>query len=302
MKKSNNQNIRVFVTYSWDSEEHKEEVLSFTDYLRKIGYAAEMDRLKSQEYTSIDFTKMMHQAITDNQKVIVVLSKGYKKKADNFEGGVGLEYRLIINDIVEHPKKYILLTFENTLEDLLPINFKGREVIKIHSTTGFESLNYKLQDINEFDFSEVAEHLPTIKDQKIHDFKDTYHAKITNQNATQKKDHEELSVVTISRIKNRVGDLLIFDIYMDGRKLCSINNGKMSIVKIKRGKHVFEVTYYKYVEDHESWNEYEGRSKKTEINIDTGEINLVCDYENVRTNFFGFPKANGHSLFIKKQM
>lgn len=70
----------IFITYSWDNEEHKNKVISFTNLLRDNGYAAEIDRMHSQNETATDFKQMMHKAMTDYKKVIVVLSKGYKEK------------------------------------------------------------------------------------------------------------------------------------------------------------------------------------------------------------------------------
>ena len=35
----------VFVTYSWDNEEHNDKVIAFTNELRDQGFEAEMDRL-----------------------------------------------------------------------------------------------------------------------------------------------------------------------------------------------------------------------------------------------------------------
>lgn len=102
----------VFVTYSWESEEHNDKVLSFTDFLRSQGFSAENDKFHSQNETATDFNKMMHQAFTDYKKVIIVLSKGYIEKATKFKGGVGNEYSMIIKDIETSVNKYILVAFE----------------------------------------------------------------------------------------------------------------------------------------------------------------------------------------------
>jgi len=77
----------IFITYRWKGKEHINQVLSFVNYLREEGYQAEVDQMLSQKQTSIDFMKMMHKGINDYQKVIIVLSKGYKERADKFEGG-----------------------------------------------------------------------------------------------------------------------------------------------------------------------------------------------------------------------
>src|SRR5450432_643286 len=91
--------VRVIVTYSWDSEDHKEKVIQYVNHLREKGFHAEVDRMLSQNQSAIDFKKMMHQAMTDYPKVIIVLSRGYKERADEFKGGVGTEFALVLADI-----------------------------------------------------------------------------------------------------------------------------------------------------------------------------------------------------------
>ena len=162
----------VFVTYSWDSDEHNQKVISLTDYLRTEGFNAEIDRLLIQQETAIDFKKMMHKGMTDYNKVIVVLSKGYKEKAEDFRGGVGDEYSLILRDIDTNPNKYILVTFEQINDDILPLFFKGRHIIDLtkKDSDKLNELFAKLQDIEVYKFSNVAEKKPQIEEKKIQSF------------------------------------------------------------------------------------------------------------------------------------
>ena len=92
----------MFVSYGWDSMAHKDAVRSFSNRLRNEGYNAEMDDSLRDKETAIDFTKMIHTHIPQSDKVIIVLSEGYKKKESDFSGGVGKEYLLIVKDIEEH--------------------------------------------------------------------------------------------------------------------------------------------------------------------------------------------------------
>ena len=159
----------VFVTYSWDGDTHSNKVLAFTNFLREKGFYAEMDKMLIQKESAINFKQMMHKAMTDYQKVIVVLSKGYKEKAENFKGGVGNEYTLILNDIELNSKKYILVSFEGINNDIIPLFFKNREIIDLSSyqEEGLNRLYRKLQDIEEYTFSEVASVKPLIKSKTI---------------------------------------------------------------------------------------------------------------------------------------
>lgn len=161
----------VFISYSWDNEEHENKVVSFTTYLRGKGFDARMDKMISQEQTATNFTTMMHKAMFEHQKIIIILSQGYKRKADSFSGGVGKEYELLLNDIEKNPKKYILVSFEGRALDLIPFGLQGRDIIDLSSEDNDEKLFRKLTGQDEYVFPEVAPEKPSFKPKKITDFR-----------------------------------------------------------------------------------------------------------------------------------
>ena len=150
----------VFVSYSWDSEDHNQKVLAFTNHLRENGFEAQLDRMLSQEETAINFIKMMHKAMSEHPKVIVVLSKGYKEKAETFKGGVGEEYGILLNDISGNPNKYILVSFEERSDAIIPLGLKGRDIVDLSKPNEEARLFMKLLGEKEFEFSEVASEKP----------------------------------------------------------------------------------------------------------------------------------------------
>ncbi len=152
----------VFISYSWDSDNHKEEVLAFADLLRQRGYHTDLDRTISQKQTATDFTRMMHEAMQNHPKIIVVLSPGYKEKADKFMGGAGKEYQLLINDIDKNPRKYILVCFGKRNDALTPFGLQGRYIVEVSTSAGITSLDYKLQDKDEVTLSPVATSKPVL--------------------------------------------------------------------------------------------------------------------------------------------
>jgi hypothetical protein len=156
------ENEPVFVSYCWDSKEHEERVLSFTNFIRVKGFKAEMDKMLSQEETAIDFMKMMHQKMVNSAKVIIVLSKGYKEKAEKFKGGVGEEYALVIKDIKSQPNKYILVSFDGIADAIVPLGLSGREIVNMQKEDSKELLFAKLLGHKFYNFSEVADQKPVL--------------------------------------------------------------------------------------------------------------------------------------------
>lgn len=162
----------VFVTYSWEGEEHNDKVLSFTNHLRKNGFIAEIDILFTQNESATDFYKMMHQGMTDYNKVIIILSKGYKIKAEQFKGGVGNEYNLILKDIEFNKTKYVLVSFEPISDEITPLNFKGRHIFDLSEPSNYNELYAKLQDVKTIEFIEVAKEKPEVRKKVIPDFEE----------------------------------------------------------------------------------------------------------------------------------
>lgn len=153
----------VFISYSWDSPEHEQNVVNFTNHLRGKGFNTTIDKMISQEKTAINFVRMMHQAILEHPKVIVILSKGYKQRAENFTGGVGEEYELLINDIKKHERKYILASFEGRGDEIIPIGLAGRDIVDLSNPDEEKRLFEKLLDHKPYQFVDVAETKPVLE-------------------------------------------------------------------------------------------------------------------------------------------
>ena len=122
----------VFVTYAWENDLFNSQIISFVNFLRQRSFDASMDRKQNQEESSLNLNKMMVEGIQNSDKVIVVLTEKYWEKADKFEGGVGIEYQLILEDIKKNKNKYILVSFGNALiENITPTGLKGRIVLDL---------------------------------------------------------------------------------------------------------------------------------------------------------------------------
>ena len=150
-----------FISYSWVDSKPDPQVLQLVNNLRSIGYEIECDVMKIQHTASIDFVRMMDESFQKAEKIIVILSPEYKRKADSYQSGVGTEYEMIVNDMRDHPKKYILATFETPtkekIEEICPAFFKGREIIQITYPLEKCTLLYRMSDTSQYIFSEVNE-------------------------------------------------------------------------------------------------------------------------------------------------
>lgn len=150
----------VAISYAHDDASFNKKVVALAICLRKHGYDARMDEYLKQEGTSIDFNEMMAKLITTAKKVIVLLTPKYKERADSFKGGVGAEYRIILDEIEKSPKKYIFTSFEPVNEknicEIKPASLGNREIVYIPpDEEDWDVLFSKLSDEPIYDFPDV---------------------------------------------------------------------------------------------------------------------------------------------------
>ena len=84
---------KVFISYSWDSEEHKAWVLAFANRLRDDG----IDTVLDQTHLNLGgrTPEFMERSIRDSRNVLVICTDGYKRRFDGREGGAGYEGHII---------------------------------------------------------------------------------------------------------------------------------------------------------------------------------------------------------------
>lgn len=76
---------KVFISYSWDSEEHQLWVLELVRKLRSEGYDANYDRGITSTST-VNLNQMMVEHMRDDDYIIMILTEKYAVKADDFAG------------------------------------------------------------------------------------------------------------------------------------------------------------------------------------------------------------------------
>jgi len=84
---------KVFISYSWDSEVHKVWVKHLADELFANGIDVVLDQYEMKPGDNMNH--FMEHAVADVDKVLLILTENYKKKADRRGGGVGYEYSMI---------------------------------------------------------------------------------------------------------------------------------------------------------------------------------------------------------------
>lgn len=83
----------VFISYSWDTEEHKQWVVALARKLQGDGFDIILDQFSM--LPGQDMFQFMEQSVMYADKVLIIMTRPYKKKADAREGYAGFEYSII---------------------------------------------------------------------------------------------------------------------------------------------------------------------------------------------------------------
>ncbi|NOU19021.1 MAG: toll/interleukin-1 receptor domain-containing protein [Bacteroidales bacterium] len=112
--------ITVFISYSWDNEEHKVWVLHLADMLTDNRIHVFLDRYDLKAGKSM--THFMEKSVNQADKVLLIMTPNYKDKADNRLGGVGYEYSMITQEFYEKQEndKFIPIRRNGKFDECAP--------------------------------------------------------------------------------------------------------------------------------------------------------------------------------------
>lgn len=139
-----NANPKVFISYSWDSDEHKSWVRCLAADLRRHGVDVKLDQWEVLPGDLLP--KFMETSIRENDFVLIVLTPNYKRKSDGRRGGVGYEGDIMTGEVFagKDPRKFITILRAGTWDEASPSWLGGKCGIDLHgdsySTVQYENL------------------------------------------------------------------------------------------------------------------------------------------------------------------
>jgi hypothetical protein len=132
---------RLFISYSWSSQDHELWVVNLATQLRESGIDVILDKWELKEGN--DSVAFMEKMVTDPtiQKVAVISDKKYAEKADGRAGGVGTETQIISREVYEKQdqNKFVAVLPERDGDGkpYLPTYYKGRIYIDLSASENY---------------------------------------------------------------------------------------------------------------------------------------------------------------------
>ncbi len=135
---------RVFISYSHDSETHKEWVLELASWLRKNGVDIILDQWDLK--LGSDLPTFMENGLSTSDRVLLICTDKYIEKAEKGSGGVGYEKMILTAEIIKNidTKKIIPVVRNVTKEDKLPRFLGARLYINLSDDIDSEEERKKL--------------------------------------------------------------------------------------------------------------------------------------------------------------
>jgi ATP-dependent Clp protease ATP-binding subunit ClpA len=122
---------KTFISYSWDSSEHKQWTLELATRLRADGIDVTLD--KWSLVPGDQLTKFMETAIRDNSYVVIICTPNYKAKSDKRTGGVGYEGDIMTAEVLtkRNDRKFIAALRSGGWDAAMPSWLKGKYSIDL---------------------------------------------------------------------------------------------------------------------------------------------------------------------------
>jgi hypothetical protein len=115
----------VFISYSWDSDEHKHWVRELATSLRADGIATLLDQWHLE--LGARLTQFMEQAVVKSEAILVVCTPPYKQRFDGRLGGAGYEGHIISTRLIDSlgVQKFIPVLRSGDWSSAVPIALRG---------------------------------------------------------------------------------------------------------------------------------------------------------------------------------
>jgi len=143
---------KVFISYSWSSQQHEAWVKDLAERLVSDGVNVILDKWELRE--GQDKYAFMERMVTDKDvsKVLAICDRQYAEKANKKKGGVGTESQIISREVYEKvdQNKFIAIVteYDENGRECVPVFFGGRIFIDMSSEEKmFENYDRLLRSI-----------------------------------------------------------------------------------------------------------------------------------------------------------
>lgn len=141
----------VFISYSWDSPEHRAWVTQLAMSLRQKGVEVVLDQWHTR--FGEDLPHFMARSVRECDRVLMICTETYVEKAQQRQGGVGYEQMLVTAQMMREvgTRKFIPIVRQSAFPRRVPDELAGRKYVDLSDGPeqhhNFEQLVRELHDM-----------------------------------------------------------------------------------------------------------------------------------------------------------
>ncbi|MEM1339880.1 MAG: toll/interleukin-1 receptor domain-containing protein [Bacteroidota bacterium] len=132
--------MKIFISYSWDSEAHKSWVLNLANSLIKNGIDVLLDQYELRLGRNLNH--FMESSVNEADKIITVFTENYKLRSENRAGGIGYEYSMITSELYKNQienTKVLPILKSGSPEESIPLFMTSFVWLDMRNDHEFES-------------------------------------------------------------------------------------------------------------------------------------------------------------------
>jgi hypothetical protein len=139
-----NETPNAFISYSWDTDEHKAWVRELATRLRSDGVDVTLDQWHA--IPGDQLPHFMETAVRENEYVIAICTPRYRERSDNRAGGVGYEGDIMTTEVAttRNHRKFIPILRQGDWSSSAPSWLKGKYYVDLsgdpYSEDGYADL------------------------------------------------------------------------------------------------------------------------------------------------------------------
>ena len=116
----------AFISYSWDSDEHKDWVRRLAERIRSDGVDAKLDQWETAPGDQL--TEFMERGVRDHDFVLIVCTPKYRLRSGSREGSVGYEGDVMTAEVITdgNQRKFIPIWRKGQWKDAAPSWLAGK--------------------------------------------------------------------------------------------------------------------------------------------------------------------------------
>ncbi|MBN1450502.1 MAG: toll/interleukin-1 receptor domain-containing protein [Anaerolineales bacterium] len=125
---------KVFISYSWDNDDHKNWVRELATRLRSDGIDVTLDQWHLVPGDQLP--EFMERAVRESDYVLIICTHKYKERSDNRQGGVGYEGDIMTAEVMStrNQRKFIPILRQQSWSDSAPSWLAGKYYLDLSSS------------------------------------------------------------------------------------------------------------------------------------------------------------------------